>query len=410
MVKYTFNKVISKLKQNKHAVSTMWLPMPYRGSRRELIIENNCNNRNITMLDISAPGRAIKTSENTSMHHEVLLSDTNCCSDNTSIHVVETNAKHRVRSTGNITNEFAQSTQIYLEKSGKSETKNSYANYKVGDGIANSTSGILSYQLYKPGNIIRKDGKLVIDGSPITVFQYQWINGYYYDVILPAGTYDVESINLEFRNTMFANKHYLIDTSNANKNIYFMRFVYDSDKDRIQIQCKGVNNTIYSPAQYKPWTSYDMTVNWEVPEHMLIPCIVFNNADFADKIGFSIGSYPPENINPNYLTQPANLFYQFENYYVNNAFYYANGDTGTKIKSKFVPFIYRPLNSYYGENSSVSASSFTSKKKFNTVTRNYGNHLSANYRRFDDAALAYNVAAPGYSIKYIMGFDDTCYL
>jgi hypothetical protein len=405
MVKKTFNQIVAKIKQNKYATSSLLLPYPVRGTRNELIV--GCSKPRIS--DFERPGHAIASSIATTSDSVITINATSDCINN----CLENNAKRRVRSTGNPikqTNNFLLTTQSYLNKSGKSVEINSYYGYRTGDGVATESAGILHQQLYRQGNIIRNDRNINI-GATTVAFQYQWVNGDYYDVKLQLGKYDLEAVNIAFRNTMFQNKHYLIDTMHNDKQLYFMRFVYDAVNNVNQIQCKGLNTQIYFAAQYKTWTSYDTAVDWILPQFTLIPCVYFTNAEFAEAMGFSLGSsYPPQIINGYNGTQPSDITNQADNYFANSAFYFANGSVNPVIKSKYVPLIYRPLNNYFAQNGAVSSSSLVSKKVYNTVTRNATNDLSVNYRRFDDAAIAYNVQTPGFSLKYILGFDDNCYL
>jgi hypothetical protein len=148
-----------------------------------------------------------------------------------------------------------------------------------------------------------------------------------------------------------------------------------------------------------------------LPDYTLVPCIIFTNADFATWMGFNYGqSYPEQRINGDFGTQPETVINQENNYFANNLFYYANGTQNPRIKSKFIPIIYRPLNNYFCQNGAVSSSSLISKKVYNTVTKNGTNDLSVNYRQFDDTAVAYRGSSSGYNLKHILGFDDKCFL
>ncbi len=406
MVKTKFNQVITKIRQNKYATSSLWLPNPVRGARRELVA-GECNNRQQSFVDYEAPGRVIVSDKAfvTDASVTVLKGQSDCCA--------ETNAKRRARSTGNPIkkiNNFILDTQSYLVKSGKAAETASLTNYRAGLSVATST-GTFSQQLYKPINLTRPNGFIAVAAPNIVAFQYQWLNGDLYDVVLPVGKHTIESINLAFRNTMFNNKHYLIDTVHSNKNLFFIRFVYDAVNDRNQIQCTGLNSTIYFSQQYKPWTSYSLAVDWMLPEYTLVPCVVMNNAVFAQQLGFVNGaSYPEQRINGDYGTQPETVVNQEDNYFANNPFYYADGASNPQIKSKFIPIVYRPSNNYFGQNGAVSSSALVSKKIFNTITKNGTNDSSVNYRQFDDTSIAYRGTSAGYSLKYILGFDDKCFV
>jgi hypothetical protein len=145
-----------------------------------------------------------------------------------------------------------------------------------------------------------------------------------------------------------------------------------------------------------------------LPDYTLVPCILFNNAEFANALGFSMESYPPQSIDGDNGTQPPTVTSQMQNYFANNPFYFANGAINPTIKSKFVPVIYRPLNTYFAQNGAVSSSTLVSKKKYSAVTRDATNYFSGHYRQFDDAALTASSIA-GYSVKTILGFDDKCF-
>ncbi len=394
MVRLTFNQVVSKLKQNKYATSSMWLPNPFKGTRRELVATQNCNNRAQTFENTESKTSLAYVTDPVT---QIIINPSECCTP--------TYAALRTRSTGNRPKQFITDTATYLQSRGKTWTTDIY---NFGDSIQTENSNILTTQHFKPGKLTRRDATITLSNQSTIAFQYQWLNGDVYDVVLQKGKHNLETVNLALRNTMFTNKHYLIDTLHQNKNIFFLRFVYDSKNNCNQIQCTGLDSKIYDASRYKPWTSYSTAVDWMLPDYTLVPRIIFNNAEFATALGFSNEAYPPQSIDGDYGTQPPTVTSQEQNYFANNSFYFANGDVNPTIKSKFVSFVYRPLNTYFAQNGAVSASAFVSKKKYNTVTNNAVNYFSGHYRRFDDSAIT-AAAVAGYSQKTILGFDDQCF-
>ena len=187
-----------------------------------------------------------------------------------------------------------------------------------------------------------------------------------------------------------------------------MKFAYDSASDRIQIQCSGMNSTLYSSNRYSPWTSYLIKVDWQIPEYTLVPNIILLDNIFLNVIGFETpGYYPSEKINPVTFTQPDTIANPINNKYNSHDKYFILGSKKPAIGTRFSPVFYKPSNSVFATQGGVSASSIVTRLRYETITKATTNYTTPLGKAVANA-LAYNVPAPGYSYKYAVGYSASC--
>ena len=442
----TFNQIISKMKKNTNtntSYSNIFLPPPVKQYRREIDTEDNCSRATVSLADFLKPGGTIVNSLTGAGINTV---DFNLTNDDTekptslSCSIRADNARRRLRS-GGMTKQISSagckyytSTAQHLENNNMGFDQNNYSALRIGEPTFRDGFPSTLQNVYTPNGTnrfakvrIEGFGKVRIEGfgkvnkldvNPL--FKYTWVNGenYFvgenptvgnnYPVSIPDGDYDLEELNLHFNAVQEMNKHYLIDSHRNNTKVYFMKFVYDSASDRIQIQCSGMNSTIYSSDRYSPWTSYLITVDWKIPEYTLVPNIILLDNVFLNIIGFETpGYYPPEKINPVTFTQPDTIANPINNKYNSHDKYFILGSKKPVIGTRFAPVFYKPSNSVFATQGGVSASSIVTRLRYETITKAATNYTTPLGKAVANA-LAYNVPAPGYSYKYAVGYSASC--
>lgn len=412
----TFNQIITKLKKNKNDMTrnNIFLSPPVKQYRRELAMTDSCSwsSANISMNDFNVPGGTVVNSatgrgypggsnERSVGIYTVKINLPNDKTElpiNNSCAIRANDARRRLRSGGKIktveTHElstkvkYCTSSIQYLEKKNRKFDQNNYSVLKYGeptfnDGIPSTTQNVYTT------NSVNECAKVSIKGyseketesNRKPLFTYTWTNGTTYPIYFEDGQYDLEDLNNRLISTLEINKHYLIDKYRHKTKKHFFKFAYDSATDRIQLHCDTISSQLYPSDRYVLWTSFLVAVDWQVPQQLTTPQINILNNDFVNIIGFVSGSYPP--INTNVETK-----------------YYVFGNNKPIMKSRYNPVYYKPRDV-------ASASSVVSRLRYETITEN-ANSYTTPLGRSVASALAYNIPAPGYSYKYIVGYSDDC--
>lgn len=415
----TFNQIISKIKKNANTNTSnnnIFIPPPVKHYRREIDPKNNCSRATVSLADFLKPGGTIVTSLPGAGINTVdfnLTNDTTEKPTSLSCSIRADDARRRMRSGGmtklisSAGSKYYTSTAQHLENNNIGFEQNNYRTLRIGEPTFRDGFPSTLQNVYTP-NGTNRFAKVRIEGfseSKNPLFKYTWVNGNNYPVSIPDGYYDLEELNLHFNNVQEMNKHYLIDSYRNNTKVYFMKFVYDSASDRIQIQCSGMNLTLYLFDRYSPWTSYLITVDWKIPEYTLVPNIILLDNVFLNIIGFQTpGYYPPEKINPVTFTQPDTIANPINNKYNSHDKYYILGSKKPTIGTRFVPVFYKPSNSVFATQGGVSSSSVVTRLRYETITKAATNYTTPLGKEVANA-LAYNVPAPGYSYKYAVGYS-----
>lgn len=395
----TFNQIITKLKKNKNDMTStnIFLSPPVKQYRRELVMTDTCSwsSANINMDDFNVPGGTVV---NSGTNVGIFTVDINLPNDTTELPINNScairanDARRRMRSGGNIKNvansglsttvKYCSSSIQYLEKKNRKFDQNNYSVLKYGDPTFNSGIPSTTQNVYTP-NGINRCAKVRIQGHAAStenpLFTYTWTNGTTYPLFFEDGEYDLEDLNQQLISILEINKHYLIDTYRHNSKVHFMKFAYDSTLDRIQMQIFLISEEIFPSDRYVVWTSYLFAVDWKVPNQTSIPQINILNNEFTNIIGFDAGSYPPSHSDKNY---------------------HVFGIKTTIIKSRYIPVYYKPRDV-------VSASSIVTRLRYETITENATSYTTP-LGRSVASALAYNIPAPGYSYKYVLGYSANC--
>lgn len=418
----TFNQIISKMKKNTNSntsYSNIFMPSPVKHYRREIDTEDNCSRATVSLADFLKPGGTIVNSLTGAGINTV---DFNLTNDDTekptslSCSICADNARRRLRS-GGMTKQISSagckyytSTAQHLESNNIGFEQNNYRTLRIGEPTFRDGFPSTLQNVYTP-NGTNRFAKVRIEGCSEfekPLFKYRWVNGDDYPVSIPDGDYDLEELNFHFNIVHEINKHYLIDSYRNNTKVYFMKFAYDSASDRIQIQCSGMNSTLYSSDRYSPWTSYLEAVDWKIPEYTLVPNIILLDNAFLNIIGFQTpGYYPPEKINKVTFAQPDTNENPINNKYNSHDKYFILGSKKPTIGTRFVPVFYKPSNSVFATQGGVSASSVVTRLRYETITKAATNYTTPLGKAVANA-LAYNVPAPGYSYKYAVGYSASC--
>jgi len=198
-----------------------------------------------------------------------------------------------------------------------------------------------------------------------------------------------------------------------------MNFAYNVRTDRIQIQCKAVNNQVFSSAKYST------PVGGVTPSvYTIVPVINVTANIFSQIIGVNPGFYPPNatigalttGTLGTYYVQPStnsspvlNTFngIQVGSTYPNPINQIFDGTMSPKIGTPYVPLYYKPSNSKFATQGSVDASSRLARLKYDTITSSASTFTTA-YGRHTANALAYGVPGPGATFKERIGYSTSC--
>lgn len=422
----TFNQIISKMKKNMgvQSGSNIFIPPSVKQYRREIDTEDNCSRATTSLADFFRPGATIVNSSSSAGIHTVDFNLVNNVTDKPCTQAfvqafspacsVADNAKRRMRSAGAPKQNYYTSSRQYLEKRNLGFEQNNYHNLRIGDPTFRDGIPATLQNVYTPNGINRRS-KIEITGHSTEenpLFKYRWLNGQEYNITVEDGKYDLEDLNQALNAVQEKNKHYLIDFQTNATKVYCMKFVYDIASNTIQIQCLGIDSTVFNSERYTPWTSYLSKVDWDIPEYTTIPNIILLDNIFLEAIGFETPGYFPAakiNVDPPHAqpAEPDENADPSNNAYVGKDKYYVNGTKAPKMTTRFEPVHYKPSNTAFATQGGVTASSVVTRLKYETITNAttaYTSHLG----KAVGIALAYNIPAPGYSQKYVLGYPANC--
>ena len=455
----TFNQIVGGLRRNSNSTviqkQNLHTAQPTRHYRKEIANASVCSRASISLDDFTSPGGTIVNSNSGYQTKNVVVAEfglttnkserpsTTCdkiaCSK-------AADARRRVRSSGNVKRAFIQSknndkyytsTNEYLVSRNLTVAQNQYSYVRFGDATVEPGSGKSLNNIYSPAGI-NHCAKVSIRGFSATpLFTYQWIDGEVVEVNFPDGDYDLgELVNL-FQNVMILQGHYYTNKVSGKKE-FAMNFAYNVRTDRIQIQCKAVNNVVFPTSAYTiPLGGVSLTKYAVVPVIRVLPNV------FQQIIGVDAGYYPTyvsqgifdHSINganitketypgtgagaPAFYLQPyseggspdSNVFNGSEdiniNTYPNPINQNYDGTMSPKIGTPYVPLYYKPSNSKFATQGSVDASSRLARLKYDTITSSASTFTTA-YGRHTANALAYGVPGPGASFKERIGYSTSC--
>ena len=199
---------------------------------------------------------------------------------------------------------------------------------------------------------------------------------------------------------MDLNYHYLLNNV-TQSHIYFLNIAYNSYLNVIELQVTATGGNLYTAIQNNvslPKTSLGSTItNWTMPSYVVVPGFQILTNGFQQAIGFNAGNYPSVPItNPNAQTIPASATQAFTSAFTPG------------VQPLYIPIYYKPNNSQFAQQGGVTASSFITRKRYNTITCGTNLFRKA-YGLSVDSSVAYGVAEYGYTIKDKLGYPNTTY-
>ena len=444
----TFQQLTNSIQKNGTINSTtnistsIFATQPIKHYRREVASQSptTCNPRTSLSIDMfSIPGG--NTTNTSATNGLVNTLDFNITANKTEIPgscesecvvgTPEQNARRRVRSSGMIKKQFDISndrktyytdSKQYLNSRNKTFTQNQYNYLRKGDSSAipgdsnsmnniyttNSTTDCKKYYLssdtsfsYTWTHYADRVETTTDVSNNITSTSYVTTTSHPVDV--PAGYYDIDTINTILQNSMISNYHYVLDANNIK--VLFVKIVYNSSTDKFEIAYTPLNaaafaannysypliETIYSPVSvddseniqgYKisnlPVDANISVVPWNFQATMKYVYISVSNNVFSQMVGFTAQTYPLDTSSGTNVTETSN--------YV------------PLIRSRYNRVYYKPNNSQFAQQGAVSSSSRIARLKYNSITNTANTYRTA-YGPHVANALAYGVPANGYTVK-----------
>lgn len=366
------------------------------------IKDNNINNGLVNILDINLPSNLYTPTSLNNNHIQTTSTNNNNCLSQ------ETNARRRVRSAGMIRKKYSDdgtnkinyciNTNQYLQSRTKTFEKNNYNYIRQGSALVKPGDSLSKSNIYT-SNTTTQCPKYKLT-TEIT-FKYQWIDGIYYDVIVPEGYYSIEDFNTILQQTMISNTHHFINKS-TKTSIFLLNFSFNISTSTIELQSLPANVYIYNNIDYEVAVpSWNLLPTWDVPLNTLYPVIIVTDNKIGNLIGFSPGAYPP-----NLITTNNGFLQQSTVQLLNNkTAYIAISTFESHLFSKYVQIFYKPSNSQFATQGAVSSSSLVTRKKYDTVnnaaikTNNLLNTGTATMN-----ALAYGGPDSTYTVKDKKGY------
>ncbi len=442
----SFNQIVAGLRRNGNSTifqkQNIHLAQPIRHYRKEIAsVGAPCSRAAISLDDFMMPGGTIVNTASTNQTTNVEVAEFGLTTNKTERPTTScdriacskaADARRRVRSSGNVKRAFIQSknndkyytsTNEYLVSRNLTVAQNQYSYVRFGDATVEPGTGKSVSNIYSPAGI-NHCAKVSIRGFSVSpLFTYQWINGTNgaittFNVTIPDGDYDLGEFITQFQNFMISKNHYYTNRSTGQKE-FLMNFAYNVRTDRIQIQCKAVNNQVFSSA------NYSTPAGGVTPStYTITPVINITNNVFSQIIGANPGFYPPDstigaltvgNLGT-YYVQPStnnspdlNIFNGtlVGSTYPNPINFNYDGTASPKIGTPYVPLYYKPSNSKFATQGSVDASSRLARLKYDTITNSASTFTTA-YGRHTANALAYGVPGPGATFKERIGYSASC--
>jgi len=410
----TLEQVTSVIKQNTKTLNEdpnlsiyqLCKPMPLEIYRREIATSQNpsCSRNSSTIASFEQPGGSIvnsniqtpvglantlnlKTTTVSSEHPSQCQTPSDCFLS------PELNAKRRVRSAGMNSNKFKPnynndkayftSTNEYLVSRNRTIKQNMYNYFKQSNSGVQPDTGNAKSNVYAPAGLSHCYQPLINSSNNNNMFEYQWLDGQLYFVNIPDGQYDVDSLNNYFQQVMIQNGHYFTNNTTQGK-VFLLSISYNNFNNLVILEGNPASKNDpypideYTPAKdiqnnYYSWY-IDLSQNVQTQTAIYIP-----ETNFRELVGFDAGYY----------------------YYGSNL-----SSFSPKISTNFVRLYYKPNNIIFGQQGSVDASTYTDRRKLNTVTRN-GYLTKSAFGTATANAMAYGVSEQPYTQKDKVGFRDT---
>lgn len=410
----TFTQVNSFVKFNSisddYSLRNSFKAGPLKLYRREiastpLIV---CNPRtSLTLENYHRPGSSIINSSATTKEGLVKIIDNhlpnNSCEVPGTCSVVlnpAENARKRVRSGGMIRRQFDisknndtyyTSSGQYLSSRNKLFKQNQYNYIRMGDSAAKPGSSLASANVYSPQGLSHCPKYEI---STATKISYIWIDTNTFDVDVPVGYYTVDDLNLLLKQTMFANKHYILKDGNLSTseyysgNIsYFLNVAFNNNLNKVELQAFRLDYATVLG-------NIPVGATWNVPINGadVFPQFQLAEPPMLEALGFLAST-----------TFPATQDTSEEGLNTADTLLITNSTTIPGIQKLYVKLYYKPNNYQFAQQGAVSAGDLITRKKYNSITNSTVAYRSA----FGDSvanALAYGVPSNGYTFKDKLGY------
>lgn len=456
----SFYQVISSIQLNKNNASTLKVnqlrrPLPLNIYRKEIHnIKNqtttkNCSTRISTKItDIDMPGSTIVTETaktysnglvNTlDVYPTTLQSENGSCNTPNNCFSPQFNARKRVRSSGMIPRKFnlnknndvySTSTQQYLVSRNRSIKQNEYNYIRKGDSGLIPGPGLAASNVYSPAGLSHCKNPFISAANMNNRFSYVWIDGTPYNITIPDGIYDINTLNTAFQTIQLQNYTYLLTPNGSN--VFLLAFTYDIVNQSLVLITNVLSQTsLLSNGYLKPpsatWFGIsDSSVSQDPNTGLDVPAWAFSDVHYKPDTNYSTGIFLPET-DPT----PENIPYPIYEYkggvtYIIVPFFYVGSTLsefsnligfapGTYYKGinetsfageilpSYVPLYFKPNNPSFSVQGAVDASTLIHRIKYNTITDG-ANLIKSAYGSAAANALSYGVSENAYTQKDVVG-------
>jgi hypothetical protein len=124
-------------------------------------------------------------------------------------------------------------------------------------------------------------------------YSYTWVDGTNVSVVIPEGYYEIADINAHLQSVMYANTHYLINSSG--QYVYLLELKINVSQYAVQLNSFLISTTI---ATANGWV-LPSGATWVLPTpNNVLPTIIISASQtgFGDLIGFASGVFPSTSI------------------------------------------------------------------------------------------------------------------
>jgi hypothetical protein len=284
-------------------------------------------------------------------------------------------ARRRTRSSGMITRKFDPNrnndstyftnNKQYLVSRNRSIQQNSYNFIRQGDSSVEPGTALSKTNIYSPQGLSHCKQVNISAVANNNTFTYVWLDGNTFTVVIPNGSYDINSFNQAFNLAMINNTHYYVDKTNLSKS-FLLVFTYNTLYGRVQLQT--IANTAF------PLSNYDKGGVWSITQ--AVPQFVFLSNSLPSLLGITAITFP---LNSGFTTTQVLV-----------------APSVGQLVPPYVQLFYKPSNPQFACQGGVSSSTLLARKKYDAITNNGFSNRQA-YGSAVANALAYSVMIPGYN-------------
>lgn len=286
------------------------------------------------------------------------------------------NARRRCRSAGmvqkkfiaqdNNDNSYFTDTQQYLTSRNRKISQNQYVFIRQGNSVATPGTNASTANVYSPSGLSHCPKFRIAAGLANNYLRYIWLDGTTNTATIPDGYYDIADFNNAFSNVMIANKHYYINNSNGGFTT-LIRFSYNLSSGVVELDILPTlsGNSSYS----KPAGAW-------AADTQNAPQVIVPNTGIVKGLGFGAATYGTSS---SLVTQV--LFAQSKG----------------GLTPNYTQLYYKPSNSEFATQGSVSSSSRVVRLRYNVIQRAAALTTTALGAAVGNA-LAYGVPVPDYGM------------